>query len=239
MNSFEEIAKQWLKSQCYGDKYSYRQEKKNAVSHLLKYFGKKYCEEIKSIDVEKFIKYESEHINPNTGKAYSKRILIDHINVGNSIFEFALDNELIDCRNPFQRKRRRIPKNAPVKERTQIDDIQKDLILKVYNRTQIAALIMLYCGLRRGEIIPLEWKDIDCRISTQTFLLELHKCSCFFVIELLSGKLHSVNQICFSKTLWRLCFSFFNLNISIYIIVHLKNRENVLAFGHSIYFVPP
>lgn len=27
--------------------------------------------------------------------------------------------------------------------------------------TQAAAMIMLYCGLRRGEIIPLEWSDID------------------------------------------------------------------------------
>lgn len=158
---FEAIAKLWLERKCSGDNYSYRTEKKNAAKHLIEFFGKKDCEQIKSMDVDEFIQYEITHNNPNTGKPFSKKILTDHINVGCNIFEFALENELIDCRNPFQRKRRRIPKDAPVEERTPIDDIQKDKVLKVYHRTQIAALIMLYCGLRRGEIIPLKWTDID------------------------------------------------------------------------------
>lgn len=115
MKRFEEVANFWLDHDCYGDNYSYRTEKKNAVSHLIQFFGGAECEKIKCMDVENFIKYETEHLNPNTGKPYSKKLITDHINIGNRIFEFALDNEIINCRNPFQRKRRRIPKNAPKK----------------------------------------------------------------------------------------------------------------------------
>lgn len=158
---FNEIANMWLKNEIFGKQYSYRKELENAVKHLVIYFGTTDCEEIKGLDVENFIKYESEHLNPNTGKPFSKRLLKEHINIGNNIFEFALDNEFIKCRNPFQKKKKKVPKNAPVKKRMPIDDIQKDLVLRVYHRAQIAALLMLYCGLRRGEVIPLEWSDID------------------------------------------------------------------------------
>lgn len=78
------------------------------------------------------------------------------------MFPFALDNELIDnVRNPFTGKKKKIPKDSLVNERKPIDDTQKELILSVAHRSQIEALIMLYCGLRKGEVIALEWPDID------------------------------------------------------------------------------
>lgn len=34
------------------------------------------------------------------------------------------------------------------------------------HRAQTAAMIMLYAGLRRGELIPLLWSDIDLKAGT-------------------------------------------------------------------------
>ena len=161
MKSFEEIAGIWLQSELFGKQYSYRKGIEKDVEHLMNYFGARNCEEIKGMDVDKFIQYETEHVNPNTGKPFSKRLMKAHLSAGLNIYEYALENELIDCRNPFNRKKKKIPKSAPVEQRTPIDNEQKEMVLRVFHRAQIAAVIMLYCGLRRGEIIPLEWSDID------------------------------------------------------------------------------
>ena len=161
MKSFEYIADIWLKSELFGKQYSYRKGLEKDVEHLVAYFGNRNCEDIKGMDVDRFIQYESEHLNPNTGKPFSKRLMKAHLSAGLNIYEYALENELIDCRNPFIKKKKKIPKSAPVQQRTPIDKDQKDLVCRVYHRAQIAAIIMLYCGLRRGEIIPLEWTDID------------------------------------------------------------------------------
>lgn len=159
---FKALSALWYENESYNKDYTYQKELLSAVNHLNSYFGDFNCVQIKGLDVEKFIRYKYENKNPNTNKPYSKRLLKDLISVGFRIFEFALDNEFIpNIRNPFSGKKKKIPKDAPVTERTPIDNSQKQLILSVPHRSQIAALLMLYCGLRKGEIIALEWSDID------------------------------------------------------------------------------
>ena len=75
MKNFEELAFEWYDTICFSDKYAYRTEKMNAIKHLVSFFGKMNCEAIKSADVDRFIKYESEHLNPNNGT----RTVVYHI----------------------------------------------------------------------------------------------------------------------------------------------------------------
>lgn len=161
MITFETIANLWLDNVTFGLQFTYKAELKNAANHLISYFGKRICDTIKGLDVDEYIRHLSESNNPNTGKPYSKRLFSDIIDTGLRIYDYALENELVQCRNPFYKKKRNIPKNASKQERKPIDKVQKALILKVNNRTQIATMIMLFCGLRKGEVIPLEWSDID------------------------------------------------------------------------------
>ena len=70
MKSFEYIADIWLKSELFGKQYSYRKGLEKDVEHLVAYFGNRNCEDIKGMDVDRFIQYESEHLNPNTGKPF-------------------------------------------------------------------------------------------------------------------------------------------------------------------------
>ena len=43
MRSFEDIASEWFNTVCFCDKYTYRTEKRNALKHLVAFFGKMDC----------------------------------------------------------------------------------------------------------------------------------------------------------------------------------------------------
>lgn len=76
-----------------------------------------------------------------------------------SMFDTAIENDL--CRkNPFRGKFAQPPK-APSGSHRALTDEEVSLILKTQHRIRIPVLIMLYCGLRRGEVMALTPADIQ------------------------------------------------------------------------------
>lgn len=76
-----------------------------------------------------------------------------------SLFDAAIENEL--CRkNPFRAKYAQPPK-APSGSHRALTDEEITLIQTVTHRMHAAAMIMLYAGLRRGEVLALTPDDID------------------------------------------------------------------------------
>lgn len=86
-----------------------------------------------------------------------------------SLFDTAFENGMVK-KNPFRMKYAQPPK-APSGSHRALDREEIDLIWKTPHRMQLAALVMLYCGLRRGEVLALTADDID----TKNKLLSVNK----------------------------------------------------------------
>ena len=81
-----------------------------------------------------------------------------------ALFDTAIENNL--CRkNPFRAKYAQPPK-APAGSHRALTDEEITLIQSTPHRMQTAALIMLYAGLRRGEVMALSMQDIDLTAGT-------------------------------------------------------------------------
>ena len=75
-----------------------------------------------------------------------------------ALFDSAIENDI--CRkNPFRGRFAQPPKGTSGTHRC-ITDEEKRLILTTPHRVQLAAVIMLFAGLRRGEVLALTRKDI-------------------------------------------------------------------------------
>lgn len=76
-----------------------------------------------------------------------------------SLFDTAIENDLIH-KNPFRGRFAQPPKGTQGSHRALTDE-EISLIRETPHRMQTAALIMLYAGLRRGEVLALSMRDID------------------------------------------------------------------------------
>jgi len=97
--------------------------------------------------------------NPYTGKPTSRRTLAELRNVAVSVFDYAILNRVFEF-NPAAYVT--IPKTAATStKRRALTDEEKRWVETTSHRAQAAAMIMLYAGLRRGELVALQWSDID------------------------------------------------------------------------------
>lgn len=99
-----------------------------------------------------------------TKKPYSHATLLEIKSTASQIMKFAIDNRVIDY-NPVVSVK--VPKAAKkAKVRRALTDEEQQWIVNTPHRAQTAAMIMMYAGLRRGELFALTWADINLKAKT-------------------------------------------------------------------------
>ena len=78
-----------------------------------------------------------------------------------ALFDTAIENEICH-KNPFKSKFVQPPRGSAGSHRA-LSDEEVALIVSTPHRFQLAVMIMLYAGLRRGEVLALSSDDIDLR----------------------------------------------------------------------------
>jgi integrase len=127
------------------------------LKHLYRFIGDMPIKNIKAYNIDNIIS-ELATNNPNTLRPMGKKSLRDIKNTASRVFDNAIENEVC-CINPAHN--RKIPKRAPQGERRALTLKEQKLIINTTHAMRIAVIIMMLAGLRRGELIPLLWEDID------------------------------------------------------------------------------
>ena len=128
----------------------------NLRIHIYPTFGKKRLDEITTDDVQKFLN-EREHLAKNT--VHTIFVLLGEI------MESAYEDRIISS-NPTRSKRLIIPsKKKKVREALSPDQLKliiHDIATKLTDDTERRMMaIILFTGMRRGEMLWLRWEDLD------------------------------------------------------------------------------
>ena len=96
---------------------------------------------------------------------YSRSVLKEILSTARQILQLAVDNRVMDY-NPASSVK--LPNAAAAKktERRALTAEEQSWITDTPHRAQTAAMLMMYAGLRRGEVVPLLWTDIDLEACT-------------------------------------------------------------------------
>ena len=97
--------------------------------------------------------------NPHTGAPMSAKTVREYVQIIKAIFEFAMDNRVIDF-NPAAKLK--VPQTAPTAEkRRALNAEERKRVMEFEHRAKPSAMLMMLSGLRRGEATALRWGDID------------------------------------------------------------------------------
>lgn len=161
-DTFETWANRWLATK----------ERRISAQRYDKY---KYCIDVqlarlRYMPISKIGAYDIQDIineyareSPKTGKPAALKTLKDILSVVRQIFNMAIKSRVVEF-NPANAVD--IPAEAPEQTRRALTDEEQQWIVDTPHRARRAAMIMMYAGLRRGELIPLTWGDIDLSRKT-------------------------------------------------------------------------
>jgi integrase len=120
--------------------------------------------DINASDLEEILK-ELALMNPSTGKPTSQRTVARYRDAVNQVFLYACKNRMISF-NPCAFVS--LPKCLPPKKRNALKLEEIAQIESLDHKADLPALVMVYCGLRRGELTALQWADVDLKNKTIT-----------------------------------------------------------------------
>lgn len=120
---------------------------------------------IKTAQIQKIIVDCATKPSEATGKPLARQTLINLKNIASQIFKLAIANRVTEF-NPAENVK--VPKETPKETRQPLTDEQQLWVRETPHRAQTAAMIMMYAGLRRGELMALTWSDIDLENRTIT-----------------------------------------------------------------------
>ncbi len=161
-DTFGEWAERWLKLKSHEVAEKQYTCYKNSAAYLLERLQLVPIGKVRTCDIQEILMDLADK-NPHTCKPSSKKVLSDLRMTANQIFKFAIANRVLDY-NPALAVM--VPSGAPQKKRRALTDEEIQRIMEMPHRAQTAAMIMLYAGLRRGEVIPLTWADINLDART-------------------------------------------------------------------------
>lgn len=152
---FSEWAQWWLELKAPTVGIRQAQNYKYGVNRLCEWFGDLQPEKILQADVQQKIN-ELAKRNPSTGKPSSKRTLQESLLLLNQVFEFIINNRGAEY-NPTRGVN--ILKTAPRSKRRALTPEEQQWVIDTPHRAQRAAMVMMFAGLRRGELVVLERED--------------------------------------------------------------------------------
>ena len=135
------------------------------LGHFADRFGDTELFKIRLCDVQAALD-DFAACNPYSGNPTSRKTMIEYASVIKQFFKFCAANRIID-RSPLE-DLLTVPAGEPSKRRDALTVEQREWILNTPHRAQTAAMIMLYTGLRRGELTALSWSDVDLTAKTIT-----------------------------------------------------------------------
>ena len=163
-DTFSAWSARWLvlkKSEVSAAQYKLCESRSNILSGAL---GRLRLADITAADLQRVINDLAER-NPQTGRPSAKKTLEGYKQIIQQIFRTAIQARAVDY-NPSEYIK--IPQSAPKSERRALRPYERVWIEETPHRAQTAAMIMLYAGLRRGEVLALTWNDIDLSRGTIT-----------------------------------------------------------------------
>jgi len=149
------------------------------IKHLKRYLEYAEIKKIRTADIQSIV-LDLAKSNPNTGKPMAKKTLNEMKGTAAQIFQLAIDNRVMDY-NPANAVK--IPNSRPTENRRALTENEQKWIIDTPHRAHRAAMIMMYAGLRRGELIALTWNDIDTKARTININKTVEKVDGKFVLK--------------------------------------------------------
>lgn len=121
-----------------------------------RYIGRFSADEIKPYQIDDMLTDLSQS-NPNTNRPMARCTLKDVRDIAAAVFDILIENDLM-VKNPAVG--RELPRGKLYKRRRAITFSEQMQVISTPHRCRVCALLMMFCGLRRGELIPLSWSDL-------------------------------------------------------------------------------